>query len=247
MSYLQHSCNSPNCNWQPFMGAKQRLYLSTIAVAILLFAILEWLAGNISHSLALRSDAWHMLADGGAIMLALSANWLARLTFRSKLPGNPRFDVMAAAFNGFGLLLMAGLILVEAITHLKQPPEEILSVPMLITASIGLLINLVGASLLHGNIEDNLNVRGAFLHMLADLASSVGVIISAIAVYAFQCFWLDGMVSILIALFIARSAIPLIQTSLQQWNQNLVAQKQNVTLPQIGSTNLKDLIFDKSE
>ena len=124
--------------------------------------MLEWLTGNISHSLALRSDAWHMLADGGAIMLALSANWLARLTFRSKLPGNPRFDMIAAAFNGLGLLLMAGLILVEAIGHLRQPPQEILSVPMLITATIGLLINLVGAALLHGNIEDNLNVRGAF-------------------------------------------------------------------------------------
>lgn len=229
------------------MGAKQRLYLSMILVTILLFAILEWLAGNLSHSLALRSDAWHMVADGGAIMLALSANWLARLTFRSKLPGNPRFDMMAAAFNGFGLLLMAGLILVEAISHLRQPPEQILSIPMLITASIGLLINLIGASLLHGNIEDNLNVRGAFLHMLADLASSVGVIISAIAVYAFQCFWLDGVVSILIALFIARSALPLIQGSLEQWNQKSLAQEQDLLLPQIGRTNLKDLIVDKSE
>lgn len=83
--------------------------------------------------------------------------------------------------------------------------------------------------------------------MLADLASSVGVIISAIAVYAFQCFWLDGMVSIFIALFIARSAIPLIKASSQQWNQNLIAEEQNLLLPEIGRTNLKDLIVDKSE
>ena len=124
--------------------------------------MLEWLTGNISHSLALRSDAWHMLADGGAIILALSANWLACLTFRRKLPGNPRFDMIAAAFNGLGLLLMAGLYLVEAIGLLRLPPQVILSGPMLITATIGLLINLVGAALLHGNIEDNLNVRGAF-------------------------------------------------------------------------------------
>ena len=246
MTYFWHSCNSPNCTWQPLMGGKQRLYLSMILVVILLFAILEWFTGNVSHSLALRSDAWHMLADAGAIMLALSANWLARLTFRSKLPGNPRFDMMAAAFNGFGLLLMAGLILVEAISHLRQPPEQILSIPMLITASIGLLINLVGASLLHGNIGDNLNVRGAFLHMLADLASSVGVIISAIAVYAFQCFWLDGVVSILIALFIGRSALPLIKASSQQWNQKSTPQ-QNLLIPEIGRTKLKDLIFDKSQ
>ncbi len=246
MVYLWHSCDSPNCTWQPFMGAKQRLYLSLILVAILVFAVLEWLAGNLSHSLALRSDAWHMVADGGAIMLALSASWLARLTLTRKLPGNPRFDVMAAFFNGLGLLLMAGLIAWEAIGHLTQPPEQILSGPMLVTATIGLVINLVGAWLLHGDIQDNLNVRGAFLHMLADLASSVGVIISAIAVYAFQCFWLDGVVSILIAVFIARSAVPLIQTSWQQWNQRF-DHLQNLQISEIGRTNLRDLIVGKSE
>ncbi|MDJ0797538.1 MAG: cation diffusion facilitator family transporter [Calothrix sp. MO_167.B12] len=246
MAYLWHSCDSPNCTWQPFIGAKQRFNLSIILVAILVFAILEWLAGNLSHSLALRSDAWHMLADGGAIMLALSASWLARLTIRSKLPGNPRFDVMAALFNGLGLLLMAGLIAWEAIEHLIQPPEQILSGPMLVTAIIGLVINLVGAWLLHGDIQDNLNVRGAFLHMLADLASSVGVIISAIAVYVFQCFWLDGVVSILIALFITKSAVPLIQTSWQQWKQRS-APLQNLQISEIGRTSLKDLIVEKSE
>lgn len=73
------------------------------------------------------------------------------------------------------------------------------------------------------------------------------VIISAIAVYAFQCFWLDGVVSIFIALFIARSAIPLIKASSQQWNQNLVAQEQNLQMPEIGRTNLKDLIISESE
>ena len=246
MAHLRHYCDSPNCTWQPFMGAKQRLNLSIILVAILIFAILEWLAGNLSHSLALRSDAWHMVADAGAIMLALSASWLARVTFTSKLPGNPRFDVMAAFLNGLGLLLMAGLIAWEAIEHLTQPPQQILSGPMFVTAIIGLMINLVGAWLLHGDIQDNLNIRGAFLHMLADLASSVGVIISAIAAYAFQCFWLDGVVSILIALFIARNAVPLVQISWQQWNQRS-ARLQNLQISEIGRTNLKDLIIGKSE
>ncbi|MGK7899360.1 MAG: cation diffusion facilitator family transporter [Xenococcus sp. (in: cyanobacteria)] len=226
------------------MNSQQRFRLTIMLVAILLFAIIEWLVGHLSHSLALRSDAWHMVADSGSILLALSASFLMRLTVVRQLSRKPRLDVVAAFLNSIGLILMAGLIVWEAIGHLTQSPEQILSIPMLLTAMIGLMVNIVGIRLLHEDSQKNLNVRGAFLHMLADLASSVGVIISAIAIYMFQCFWLDGVLSLVIALFIANSALPLLKLSWQQW-RNKKTQFDSLTMPEIGRTSLTDLIAEK--
>ena len=246
MAYFGHSCNSPTCIGLPEMSSQQRFRLSVMLVAILFFAIIEWLAGYLSHSLALRSDAWHMVADSGSILLALSASYLMRLTVVRQLSRQARLDVIAAFLNSMGLILMAGLIAWEAIGHLTQPPQQILSGPMFLTAMIGLVVNLVGIRLLHEDSQANLNVRGAFLHMLADLASSVGVIISAIAIYAFQCFWLDGVLSLLIALFIGNNAIPLLKLSWQQW-KNAPPNFNSLMMPELGRTSLIDLIFEKVE
>jgi cobalt-zinc-cadmium efflux system protein len=228
------------------MSNQQRWRLTAMLVAILIFAMVEWLAGYLSHSLALRSDAWHMVADGGAILLALSASWLTRWTITQRLPRQLRLDAIAALLNSVGLLLMAGLIAWEAIGHLTQPPQEILSQPMFIAATIGLTINIIGIALLHEDSQGNLNVRGAFLHIFADLASSVGVMIGAIAIYAFQCFWLDGIISLLIALFIAASSLPLMRSSWQQLGKTS-ATVNKFTLLEIGKTNLMDLILRKSD
>jgi len=246
MTYFGHSCNSPNCvGWQQ-MSHQQRWRLTVMLGAILIFALVEWLAGYFSHSLALRSDAWHMVADGGAILLALSASWLTRWMMTRQLPGQLRLDAIAAFLNSIGLLLMAGLIAWEAIGHLRQPPQQILSQPMFIAASIGLAINMIGIALLHEDNQGNLNVQGAFLHILADLASSVGVILGAIAIYAFQCFWLDGIISLLIALFIAGSSFPLMRSSWQQLGKT-PPPANNFTLLEIGKTNLMDLIVRKAD
>lgn len=246
MGYFWHSCDSPSCIGLPPMGKRQGFRLTVMLVAILIFAIVEWLAGYLSHSLALRSDAWHMVADGGAILLALSASWLTRLTIANRRQKQPRLDAIAAFMNSVGLLFMAGLIAWEAIAHLTQPPQQILSGPMFVTATIGLAINVIGIVLLHEDSQGNLNVRAAFLHILADLASSVGVMISAIAIYAFQCFWLDGTVSLLIALFIGVSALPLMSSSWQQLG-NTSPPLNDLTLMEIGRTNLIDLIVHKSD
>ncbi len=232
-----HACNLPNCTTSFLaLGSDQRR-LGIILIAILSFAGIEWGTGYFCHSLALRSDAWHMVTDAGAIVLALSANSFVRLNFIRRLPRRWQLETLAAFVNAIALVVMAGLILCEGIQHLLHPPQSILSGPMFVTAMLGFGVNLMGVYLLHNEHQANLNIRGAFLHMLADLASSIGVVVSAVAIAIFQCFWLDGVMSLLIALLICQSAFSLLQTSWRQWSQPL-----NLVIPEIGHTQVADLI-----
>ncbi|WOD37881.1 cation diffusion facilitator family transporter [Nodosilinea sp. E11] len=207
-----HSTSSFACRCGLDDADRQRLGL--FLSLVLGFAVVEWLVGSHSHSLALQSDAGHMLTDVGAIALALSASWLTRLTLARPRPGQPRLEAIAALVNGLGLLVMAGLISLEAWHHLIAPPAALVSAPMVGTALVGLGINGFGVWLLHGQADEtSLNRRGAFLHVVADLASSVGVIVGALCMALFQWFWIDGALSLAIALLIGSSALPLIYQS----------------------------------
>lgn len=195
------------------LDAAGRKRLGLFLSLVLGFAVVEWLVGSYSHSLSLQSDAGHMLTDVGAIGLALSASWLTRLTLARPRPGQPRLEAVAALVNGVGLLALAGLISLEAWQHLSAPPMALVSGPMLGTALIGLGINGFGVWLLHSKGDRSLNLRGAFLHVVADLASSVGVIVGALCIALFQWFWVDGALSLAIAVLISSSALPLIYKS----------------------------------
>ncbi|MBD2258869.1 cation transporter [Pseudanabaena sp. FACHB-2040] len=241
MIAVWHSCNSPQCASPASLVADQRRPLRRLLILVMGFAAIEWVVGGFSHSLALQSDAGHMLADGWAIILALTASWLTRLMLARKSAGRPRLDVASALINSFGLLVMAGLISWEAVKHLIAPPQAIFSEPMLITAIIGLVINGLGVWMLHGENHQDLNVRGAFLHVLADLASSVGVIAGAIAISTFHWFWLDGAISLTVALLIGGSAIPLIRQSIRSL-QITQPSLQELGLLEIGSTDLEALL-----
>ena len=179
------------------------------------FAIVELAVGWWSHSLALLAESGHMLSDTLALGLALFAIWVARLPASPQASfGYRRVEILAALVNGVGLMAVAIWIAWEAIAYLQSPPVEILSVPMLITAIAGLGINSLSASLLHSHSHHDLNLRGAFLHMVADAVSSVGVILAAIAVWLFQWNWADGAVSLGVAVFIGLGTLPLIRQSL---------------------------------
>ena len=204
---------------QPFacrcgLDTSDRQRLGLFLSLVIGFAVVEWLVGSTSHSLALQSDAGHMITDVGAIGLALSASWLTRLTLDRPRLGQPRLEAIAALVNGVGLIVLAGLISLEAWQHLHAPPTATVSGPMLGTALVGLGINGFGVWLLHGQGPGSLNLRGAFLHVVADLASSIGVIVGAVCMALFQWFWLDGALSLAIALLIGGSALPLI---FQSW------------------------------
>jgi cobalt-zinc-cadmium efflux system protein len=210
-----HRCN---CDLASSYKHKVRL-LWTVLIAIASFAAIEFSIGYWSHSLALQAESGHLISDSFALALSLLAAWIVqRQTTSSDAP--KRIEAIAAVFNGLGLVAIAIWIAMEAISRLQSPPTEILSLPMLITAGLGLGVNSFNAFLLHDSSHHDLNVRGAFLHILADLISSIGVIVAAIAVWLMHWLWADGAVGLFVSGLIFTSAIPLISQSL-----NLIRQR----------------------
>ncbi len=200
----------------------------SLLVALLLilsFAIAEFLVGRASHSLVLVADAGHMASDGLALVLALVAIWLAQ---RSSLVSakRTRWEMGAALVNGMVLSAIALWIGAEALPRLFAPSTEIASLPMLITAAVGAGVNGVNVALLHQGSHHNLNVRAAFLHVLADALSCIGVIVAAIAVAVFQWFWADAAISLFIAGLILSSTVPLLWQTLQQLKDSGIKESQ---------------------
>ncbi|NEQ49370.1 MAG: cation transporter [Leptolyngbya sp. SIO3F4] len=192
--------------------------LRVLAVALVMvaaFSAIELKVSHHSHSLSLVADAGHMIADVFAIAMSLIAAWIARWPTSSHAPfGYRRVEILAALVNGIGLLMIAGWIGQEAMTQLQSPPDEILTRPMALTALGGLGIHGINAILLHGHTDDDLNLRGAFLHTLADALSCIGVLLVAGVVHWLGWQWMDSGVSIAISLVIFIGAIPLIRESL---------------------------------
>jgi cobalt-zinc-cadmium efflux system protein len=178
-------------------------------VFITLFSVAELWVSLHSNSLSLLADAGHMVCDVFAIALSL---WTAARVSRGAVDAQ-RLNAIAALVNGALLLIVCGWLGWEAIEALQSPTTEILSRPVAITAAVGLGINGLNAYLLHSHVDDNLNMRGAFLHMVADASSCLGVLIGAVLIAKYEWYWADGVVSGAIALLIASSAIPLIRQS----------------------------------
>ena len=226
----QHSADchhSPAIATQPIdPQAKQ----TQLAIALLLiggFAIAELIVGLTSDSLALIAEAGHMAADSMALLLALLATRLSQRPKRSLLSDSltdivatplatqpvAAWETWAALLNGLGLVAIALWIGWEALQRLQTPPETIASLPMLLTAGIGLAVNSANIALLHRGSDHDLNLRGAFLHVLADAISCVGVILAAIAVAALHWLWADGAISLFVAGIILFGAVPLVVQS----------------------------------
>lgn len=181
--------------------------------------ILLWVAelgiGSWSHSLSLLADAGHLFSDVGALLLTLVASWFARRPAAGRATfGHWRIELLAALTNGFGLLAIAALIAWEAVERFHFP-EPVLSVPLLLGAGLGLLVNGLNLKLLHKHSPNDLNLQGAFLHVVADVASSVGILIAALVIYGLHWLWIDAAASLMIACLTGLSALPLIWNSLE--------------------------------
>ena len=206
---------------QPSQTNNKVRLLVTALFLIFSFSLAELAVGLFSHSLALLADAGHMLSDSLALILALLATWIASrgMTTKSSTEGNHWLELLAALINGIILLAIAFWISREAIERLQSPSLEIMSLPMLATATVGFVVNSINIFLLHKDSHHDLNLRGAFLHVIADAASSIGVILAAIAVWTMNWTWADGIISLLVSALIIISAVPLILQSLKALSQ----------------------------
>lgn len=189
-----------------------RQRLTTVLLLTAAFMLVEALAGFWTNSLALLSDAGHMLTDVGALGLALFALWFSRRAapHRGFTFGYLRFEILAALINGIALLAITGYIFWEAAQRLREP-EPVQSTQMLIVAVLGLGVNLVSLWLLTRGGGHSLNERGAMLHVLGDVLGSVGAIVAGALIGLFGWTWADPAASALIGLLILRSTWELLK------------------------------------
>ncbi|OYX58053.1 MAG: cation transporter [Brevundimonas subvibrioides] len=166
------------------------------------FLIAEVIGAVVFQSLALLSDAAHMLTDVVALAIALAAIKIGeRPADTLRTFGYRRFEILAATFNAVLLFLVAGYIFYEGVLRLFDP-EPVGSIGMLIVASLGLGVNLISMRLLASGVEASLNVKGAYLEVWADMLGSVGVIGGALLIMATGWTWVDPVVAIGIGLWV---------------------------------------------
>lgn len=174
---------------------------------IIFFA--ELIGGWYSKSLALISDAMHMLSDSTGLVVAAVAIMVGRRrASKSATYGNKRMEVIAALLNAVSVSAISVWIVIEAIGRLREG-AEINTTMMLVIGIIGLIANLFGAFVLHGHAHDNLNLKGAYLHVLVDLFGSVAVIAAAILMKITTFMWADTIASLIIAALILPRSLKL--------------------------------------
>jgi cobalt-zinc-cadmium efflux system protein len=174
-------------------------------VALLLtgsYMVVEAVVGYLANSLVLLADAGHMLTDVAGLSFALIAIWFARRPATvGKTYGYYRVEILAALFNGILLLGVSGYILYEAYGRFTDPPS-VSSVPLLIVASIGLVVNLASAAILMSGAKESLNVRGAFLEVAGDLLGSLGAIAAGLILLTTGWRYADPLFAAGVGLFI---------------------------------------------
>ena len=190
--------------------------LRRVMIALVLtgtFMLVEIAGGIISGSLALLADAGHMLTDTMALALAAMAFHVAKRPPDGKLTfGYQRFQILAAFVNGLSLLAIVGWILFEAVSRLISP-SDVLGGTMLVVASAGLVVNLICFAVLNSGDRENLNIRGAALHVAGDLLGSIAAMVAAIVIIYTGWMTIDPILSIAVAALILKSAWSLVKRS----------------------------------
>jgi cobalt-zinc-cadmium efflux system protein len=177
-------------------GLLQALILTSI------YFVIEVVGGFFTNSLALLSDASHMFADIAALSLSLFALRISRRPATPKRTfGYYRLEILAALINGLTLWLIVGMIFREAYLRLLSPPE-VKTEGMLIVAVLGLGVNVTSALILKSHLASDLNVKGAFLHVVGDALGSVGAIVAGVIMILTDWFVADPLISLFIAVLI---------------------------------------------
>lgn len=194
------------------------LLVVLILTTVYMFA--EFVGGYLTNSLALTADAGHMLGDVGALALSFFALWLSnRKAPVEKTYGYFRAEIFAAFINGIALVFIALLIIYEAYFRIIMA-QKVEAFAMIIIALGGLLVNIIGAVVLHAGSEENLNIKGAFLHVIGDLLGSIGAVIAGVLIYFYQFNLADPIISIIIAGFVLYSSINLTNSAVHILMEN---------------------------
>ncbi|MGX2959689.1 cation diffusion facilitator family transporter [Peribacillus sp. JNUCC 23] len=182
-------------------GNKKALFMSFLIITS--FMVVEVIGGIVTNSLALLSDAGHMLSDSAAMGLSLAAIKLGeRKASSTHTFGYRRSEIIAASINGITLMAISLYIFYEAYQRLMHPPE-VQSMGMLLISVLGLIVNIIAAAILmRADKDTNLNVRSAFFHVLGDMLGSVGAIVAALLIMFFGWGIADPIASIIVAILI---------------------------------------------
>ena len=191
--------------------SKKRLTLVLAITAI--FMVVELVGGLLANSLALIADAAHMLTDVGALGLSLFVLWFSRRPARpEKTYGYLRLEILAALINGVTLVIIALAIFWQAYQRLLAP--EPVQGPLMLGVSIaGLIVNLIAARMLHSSADHNLNLRGAYLHVIGDLIGSAGAILAAILIITTGLMIADPVISVIVGMLVLYSSWKLVRES----------------------------------
>jgi len=192
-------------------GSRNRTRLAWTLGLVAVYMVAEAVGGWLTGSLALLADSGHMLSDAAALGLSLFAMTMARRPRTSKRTyGYHRMEILAALANGATLVAISILVLIEAV-HRFSRPEAVDAPGMMGIAAGGLLVNLAALAILHSGRDENLNLRGAWLHVLTDALGSVQAIAAGALIWGFGWQWADPAASVLIALLVVYSAWSLLK------------------------------------
>jgi cobalt-zinc-cadmium efflux system protein len=195
-------------------SSKSTTYLEAALVITLCYFIVELVGGFTTNSLALLTDAWHMLNDVFALIFSIIAAWIAQRPETNKRTyGYYRTEILAAFLQGILLWVIVFIMFYEAVGRL-QHPAEVLSFDMLVIAVFGLLANGLSAIILRRAGEESLNVKGAFLHVLVDGLGSVGAISAGLIMFFTGWFQADAIISMMIGILILYSSGKIVRESI---------------------------------
>ena len=213
-AHQEHGSHPHENHKHDFRSYERKRLLITIVLTGTMM-IVEILGGIFTGSLALISDAGHMLTHAFALLVSfLAILYACRPATKDKSFGFYRAEILAALLNGITLLVITGFILWEAYKRILNP-RPIAAREMIIIGVVGLLVNIATALLLWKASKESLNVRSAFIHMLGDTGSSVGVVIGAFIIYFTGFYIIDPIFSIIIAILILVWSISLIRDSVR--------------------------------
>jgi cobalt-zinc-cadmium efflux system protein len=198
--------------------------------------LVEFIAGLASNSLALISDAGHNLSDVASLALALGAFKLIAIRSTKKYTyGYRKASILISLFNAIILLIAVGSIGYESVFRFISP-QPVESNTIIWVAAIGILINALSAMLFFRNKEDDLNIKGAYLHLMVDALVSVGVVLSGIIISYTSWYWVDPLISLIIMVVIVAGMWNLLRDSL---SLSLDAVPKNIDLETVRKTALK--------